>query len=461
MDPAVPEQTDAVVMDPLYSDGMCLQREKPLRITGSTTASNVAVELCGTVYYGSVDDGRFVIPIPAQAAGGPYTMTVYTENAKKTIENVYVGEVFLCSGQSNMEMLLSWCGDYHMLDAETANFDEIRLVTIPKRSSQTPEETVTDAVWQNATMKTVAEFSCVAFLFAREMHEQLGVPVGVVSASWGGSTAAFWMPEETYKPLSEEIDVYTLDSTEFTPCIGYNGLIAPLTDYTFRGVLWYQGCSNANATAVTYDRELQALIKSWRKAFSDEALAFTIIELPRYQDATYWPVIRTMQQRVAKADPLVCMSVSIDLGEFGDIHPKDKTLFGKRAAQETLAMLFGYEQPVYPKVQEVRRISENQVQLIFNGVGEGLLVKNEGNGFEVSSNGKSYRRISGIEWDDRSVTITSQEPIQSIRYGYRIVYTNVAYQDDVTLQVSVWNSYGNPLDQFELEVDSFVSDGTT
>lgn len=454
IDTAVPERADAVTMDTLYSDGMCLQREKPLKITGTTAASNVAVELCDTVYYGTVENGRFAVQIPALDAGGPYTMTVYTETAKKTIENVYVGEVFLCSGQSNMEMQLGQCGDYHMLDAENADFDAIRILSIPKRSSETPEKTVTEAVWNSATMNTVVDFSCVAFLFAREMHEQLGVPVGVVNASWGGSIAAFWMPEETYTPLSQQIDIYTLGSTEFTPCIGYNGLIAPLTHYTFRGVLWYQGCSNANATAVTYDREMQALIGSWRDAFADDSLAFTVIELPRYQDATYWPVIRTMQKRVADADPLVCMSVSIDLGEFGDIHPKDKTLFAKRAAEETLTMLFGYPESVYPTVKEIQRISENQVKLIFDGVGEGLVVKNDGNGFEVSENGRNYRRISGIEWDGNTVTLTSDDPIHSVRYGYRIVYTNVAYQDDVTLQVSVWNSFGNPLDQFEIAVDT-------
>lgn len=449
-DPAVPEQADAVAMDTLFSDGMCLQREKPLTITGATAAAHVAVELNGIIYTGTVDNGRFTVPIPALSAGGPYTMTVYTESAKKTVRNVYVGEVFLCSGQSNMEMLLGWCGDYHMLDAECANYDDIRILSIPKRASQTPEKSVTEAIWQSATMNTVVDFSCMAFLFAREMHEALGVPVGVVNASWGGSTAAFWMPKETYEPLSSQIDIYTMNTTEFTPCIGYNGLIAPLTQYTFRGVLWYQGCSNANATAVTYDRELKALIGSWRDAFRDESLAFTIIELPRYQDATYWPVIRLMQKRVADADPLACMSVSIDLGEFGDIHPKNKTLFAERAAEETLALLFDHPKPVYPTVKEIQRISENQVKLIFDGAGEGLVVKNDGNGFETSENGRNYRRISGIEWDDNSVTITSDDPIQSVRYGYRIVYTNVAYQDDVTLQVSVWNSYGNPLDQFEI-----------
>lgn len=450
---SVPEQTGEITLDAPYSDGVCLQREKSVTVTGQTTAAHVAVELCGTVSYGTVADGRFSVSLPALTAGGPYTMTVYTETAKKTVQNVYIGEVFLCSGQSNMEMQLGWCGDYHMLDAETADFDDIRILSIPKRSAETPQTSVTEAVWYGANMNTVVDFSCVAFLFAREMHEALGVPVGVINASWGGSTAAFWMPQKVYDDLSTQVEIYTMNSTEFTPCIGYNGLIAPLTGFTFRGVLWYQGCSNTNQTAVTYDREMKGLIQGWREAFGDESLAFTIIELPRYQDATYWPVIRLMQKRVADADELVCMSVSIDLGEFGDIHPKNKTLFAKRAAEQTLAMLFEQEEPVYPTVKTVERISDNQVKITFDGVGDGIVVKNDGNGFETSENGLNYRRISGIEWDGNSVILTSNDPIKSVRYGYRIVYTNVAYQDDVTVQVSVWNSFGNPLDQFEITVD--------
>ena len=453
VDPSVPEHFFAVTMPSLYSDGMCLQRDKELHIQGKSTSEYVAVELCGKMYYGATTDGKFSVVIPPQEAGGPYTMTLYTPTYKKVIKNVYIGEVFLCSGQSNMEMLMSECGEVHAQDIADANNDQIRIMGLPRQESATPQQYLQGAVWYGANPVSVAAFSGVAYLFAREMHEALGVPVGVINASWGGTIAAFWMPNETFETLSAEIEIVTDDNTWTSANLGYNGMIAPMTHYTFRGVVWYQGCSNANHTSVTYDRELEALIRSWREAFRDDTLAFTIIELPRYMDATYWPILRNMQKKVADGDPLACMSVSIDLGEYWDIHPKDKSLFAKRAAEQTLALLFDFEEPVYPTVKTVERIHDNQVKITFDGVGDGLVVKNNGNGFEVSENGSSYSLITEIEWDGNSVTLTSAKPIRFLRYGYRISYPNVAYQEDVTLQLSVWNSYGNPLDQFEIKVD--------
>ncbi len=454
IDLEVEESAYAVTPNAIYSDGMCLQREKVLHIHGTTTQSAIAVELNGKTYYGTVRDGKFDIYLAPQQAGGPYTMTFYGNSAKRTLNDIYIGEVFLCSGQSNMEMTLNQCGEVHLADYEAAGSDLIRMLAIPKTTSKAPVASMESAVWTAASKETILHYSCVAYLFANHMQKALDIPVGVVTAAWGGSVAAFWMPEAAYVQLSTECDIYTVaGNTEFTPCVGYNAMIAPLQDFAFRSVLWYQGESNANHTAKTYDKEMEALIRSWRETMHNPELGFTIIELPRFSaDAIAWATIRQKQQLLAKNDPMVCMSISIDLGEWEDIHPRDKSLFARRAAEETLKTFFRREANPYPAVKAVERISDNQIRIVFDNVGDGIRVSEFANGFETSKDGKLYTPVKEYTWDANSITITSNKRIAFVRYGYRSLWTNVDYQGDVSLQVSVWNSYGNPLDQFLCDI---------
>lgn len=456
LDTSVAEDPLKIEPNALYSSGVCLQRDAVLHIWGTTTETSIAVELNGKMYYGTVADGRFDIYIAPQEAGGPYAMTFYGNTAKRTVRDVYIGEVFLCSGQSNMELWMSQCAEYHYEDIMSADSGQIRLLAVDKNTSETPLENLPDLSWSGTKPDHVSRFSCVAYLFGREMHQRLGVPVGIVTAAWGGSIAAFWMPQSKYEELSAEYDIYTIPgTTEFTPCIGYNAMIAPLRDFAFRSVLWYQGESNGNHTAKFYDKEMEGLIQSWREAMDNEGLGFTIIELPRCKDGmTYWSTIREKQQIVASNDPLVCMSVSIDLGDWSDLHPRDKTLFAKRAAEETLKTFFSVEDIApYPTVRTIERISDHEVRIWFDGVGEGITVSEFANGFEVSENGNNYTMITSYTCDEESITVTSVGRIAYVRYGYRCIYTNVDYQSDVKLQLSVWNSYGNPLDQFVMPVD--------
>lgn len=186
----------------------------------------------------------------------------------------------------------------------------------------------------------------------------------------------------------------------------------------------------------------------------NDDLAFTIIELPRYSGATNcWATIREKQRLVAESDPLACMSVSIDLGDWGDIHPRDKSQFTHRAAEEILRAFFSVENIApYPTVQRIERLSDKQVRIVFDGVGDGITVIDMALGFETSTNGKFYTMIASYEYDANSITITATDTIEYIRYGYRCVYTQVDYQKDISKQVSVRNSYGKPLDQFVAKV---------
>ncbi len=453
IDVNVEENEKTIVPHALFSDGVCLQRMAVLRVHGETKDDNIALELNGTIYYGTVADGKFEIYVEPQDAGGPYTMTLFSDTAKRTVENVYIGEVFICSGQSNMAFEPRWCSPHHDEDIANANFDEIRLVNIPRTTPSLPMENFDSLTWTGANPSSVNTFSAVGYLFGREIYETLNVPVGLIHAAWGGSIAAFWMPVEYYDPLSQEIKIQLSNDETHRPFVGYNGMIAPLQDFRTRGVVWYQGESNANNTAKTYDREMETLIQSWRETMGNMNLGFTIIELPRYSSSPYrWAEIREKQQLIAANDPLVCMSVAIDLGDWADIHPRDKSVISRRAAEETLKTFFFIDQNPYPTVKSIKRISKTQVKIIFEGVGDGIEVKNFANGFETSPDEDSFEPIVSFEYDSNSITITSEKNIGYVRYGYRCMYKNVDYTNDVSTQVSVWNSYGNPLDQFFLKV---------
>lgn len=139
-----------------------------------------------------------------------------------------------------MEMCLSQYASFHYEDILSAENEQIRLLTIPKQSAQMPQETLEELTWNGAQPDSATAFSCVGYLFGREMQERLGVPVELVNASWGGSIAAFWMPDADYRALATEYDIYTIPGTAgLTPSIGYNGMIAPIRDYGFRSILWY------------------------------------------------------------------------------------------------------------------------------------------------------------------------------------------------------------------------------
>ncbi len=449
VDTSVPEGENRIMPNGTYSDGACLQRDRVLHITGTTLEKHIAVEFRGTYYFAEVNKGKFELYLPAQEAGGPFTMTFYGNTTKHTLTDVYVGEVFLFSGQSNMEWRMVWSDKYVLDEIYSANNEQIRMLDIPRVTSTTVINTLDGVAWTGATPHTVSRFSCFAYLYGKQMQEELGVPVGLITASWGGTSAGWWTPKEVHDQIRSENNIGAEDSAAY----GYNSMIAPLQDYAVRNVVWYQGESNIHVANI-YDLEMNAMIAAWREQFNDPDLGFVIIGLPRYWEfPEKWSVIREKQQAIVAGDSNHCMTVNLDLGDWHDIHPQNKALFAERAVEETLKTYFGKKDITpYPTVKSVERISDTQVKITFDGVGDGLKVTELGNGFEVSSDGKNYQTITSIHSDGNTVTLTAADKITHIRYGYKTNYTNVNYQTDVSLLLSVWNSYGKPLDQFVLTV---------
>jgi sialate O-acetylesterase len=379
-----------------FSDGVVLQREKPIPVWGRADAGEkISVSFETQIRTATTTaDGRWIVfldPLPAQAEGHPLTIT-----GKNTItlRDVVVGEVWLCSGQSNMEWPVSRAANAAR-EIAAANFPLLRQLKIERQASERPADRAPTSGWQSATTANVGSFSAVAYFFARDLHLKLGVPVGVIHSSWGGTAIETWMSElalrstslaavvderwkkdlsewppervahypgelaawqkaedaaratKTKNPLSWPRPPATPGSP-VQPSALFNGMINPLLPYALRGIVWYQGESNTNRP--TEYRELfTALITAWRAHFgqgtplvtSDTAgaaapLPFFWVNLPNWRDLNdrsdqSWALLREAQTQ-ALALPNTGQAIAIDLGDPSDLHPPEKRELGRRLA---------------------------------------------------------------------------------------------------------------------------------
>ena len=447
---SLPEDEAGRVIDPHFTVGssMVLQRRAVNLIRGRTSDAHVAVLFGGETYYGVVRNGRFEVYLPPMEADGGKDLVILTDTAKKTLENVCVGEVFLLGGLSNMVWPLGWSGSLHNADIEGATEENIRLLRMNHTESEYERSDAEgDVAWTPVSPEVAKNFSAVGYLFGKRIHSELGIPVGLVQAAVSGSTIAFWLPRDAYDEYIAGGGVaYTSASSgNLMPCLGYNGMIAPLLGMRFRGMVWYQGETNT-PDAAYYCRELTKLILTYREKFMAPVMSVTVVELPKStaDRAEKWALVRAAQQEAARSIENVVLSVSIDLGYAEDIHPREKTEYARRAAEATLEGFFGYDFSPFPNVVSAERVSETAVSLKLAG-GSSFELRNGKNGFEVSSDGTTFVPAAGVVLNGDTLLVSSDTQIRSVRYG--VIY----YEDektDFTRHLSVFNAEGNPLDQF-------------
>ena len=432
----------------LFGNGMCLQRDAINRIWGKASKTKyIAAELNGKVYYGSVESKSWEIYLPKMEAGGPYELTIISEMGRKTFTDVYIGEVYLLSGQSNMEWQPQHSGGVlkELYSTPDCVNDQIRMLHI---GWMTPEEPTTEGVnhcqWKSTNQSTIPEFTAVGYLFGKYMQAELGCPVGLIANPIGGSSIEFWMSKENYDKVQETYKSYTTSEVYMTPCLGYNGMLYPLTGLNLRGVVWYQGESNAFGTQLYYDVALKIFMAQCREMFDNEQLTFTICELARYESNPFaYSTINEKINQVAARDPYVAVARNLDLGEWKDIHPKDKREIGRRAAYETLRVFFKKDKPEPVKVVSRSFNDDGSVTITLSC--EADLVNGK-NGFEVYVNGK-YTYDCSVSIDGKVLTVTADGEIKKIRYGYTCEMT-AEIQQDVSKMVTVYDKNGFPLDLF-------------
>eukprot|EP00752_Nemacystus_decipiens_P014111 g12547.t1 len=390
----------------VFSDHMVLQQKRVLNIWGwAKPGDKVTVTFITEDGNGlprravAGDDGKWLAQFPPITADGK-PMTLRVSSGDQTIEfkDVYLGEVWICSGQSNMNWPVERSANPEQV-AAGADHPTIRL--LPVTQHQTPKGPVKEVKtqgWQVCSPETIPKFSAVAYHFGHALSEELGVPIGLIRTAWGGTRIEPWTPPagfaqvERFKEIAEKLNAGEIVKKGSRPqdaasCI-YNGMVAGLTPLSVRGVIWYQGESNG-ADGLRYESLKEALVKGWREVFQNEALSFYWVQLANFNrehtgkpEGGGWGPLREAQRKALRI-PNTGMAVAIDIGNTKDIHPKNKQDVGRRLARWALAKDYGkdivYSGPLY----QSHEIKGNKVIVRFDHADGGLSAGTKGGPFHM------------------------------------------------------------------------------
>jgi len=454
---SAPSQTAlALRLARVFSDGVVLQREKPVPIWGwAIPGSTVTVEFAGAARSVSAGaDGRWQVVFgPLEASFEPREIRVTTDpvGTPLRVTDVVVGEVWMLAGQSNMEWGLG-ASDGGPKAASTAHHPWLRLFN-PGR--QLPDDPAPDLApnsrWVRCDPATAKTFPALGFWLAAELHARLGVPVGLVRTAVSGTYGESWVPREVLeaipvaRPRLQEYEIalrrFPAEHERWTrekaaheavvasalradtkppgpdyfvkhgpmgpdhfnrPYALYNGRIAPLAPFALRGVVWYQGEGNTQKNrAPYYGALLDGLFLSWRQAWNEPALPFLLVQLPRFQPGPHndWPSIRAAQFEAARRDPLVDLVVTIDTGDPQDIHPRDKKPVADRLARLALARVYGRGHVATGPLANAARHHEGSLVVAFDHVGEGLKTTDGAapKGFELAGADQVFKPAGSAE----------------------------------------------------------------
>lgn len=323
-------------------------------------------------------DANWKIKISTPRAGGPYTITL-KGNSTIVLDNILIGEVWICSGQSNMEWS-SYQNLQQIIDEmPNANNTNIRLFHIPKTTATAPQDN-SAGQWKVCSPETLKGFSAVGYFFGKKLQHDLNVPIGLINASWGGTPAEVWTPakEVTDDPVLKA----AADKQNLTPWwpglpgYAYNAMISPLTNFTIAGAIWYQGESNTG-TAATYQQLFSKMISSWRKAWEKEFPFYYVQIAPyAYGNKNIGALLREQQAKTLSL-PRTGMVVITDLVDnVKDIHPKNKKDVADRLANWALAETYNLNIPAYKNpVYKSMEVKDNKVSLYFDNAPTGFMVK--------------------------------------------------------------------------------------
>jgi len=356
----------------LISDGMVLQQGRKVRIWGTADADEkIVVRFRDQEAATMAKAGRWAVLLKSGAPGGPFAMTIAGKNTI-ALKNVLVGEVWLCSGQSNM----GWPyaprpGSKELQGTENAN---IRLLTVPDRlKEETPRDDLGDTRWLECGPQTMGTFSAVAYHFGRDLQQALKVPVGLIHASYGGSSATRWINPNA---LANTPELEAIRKRNVQPVL-YNGMIAPLVSFGIRGVIWYQGEADTGDPAL-YRVLFPALIRGWRAEWGQGDFPFLFVQLAPYgkivrePQLSSWAELREVQRQTSLTVPGTGMAVITDYGHETDIHPKPKQPVGERLALVARALVYDHKVVSSGPSYSTMKVAGDKVFLDFRHVGGGL-----------------------------------------------------------------------------------------
>jgi sialate O-acetylesterase len=455
-----------VTLPALLSDHMVVQRGLPVHVWGmATPAETVLATFRGETQSAIADDlGRWSLYFSPGGAGGPFQLTVKGTNVI-TLSDVLVGDVWVASGQSNMEFPMTELTNAQT-EIATAKYPRIRLLRVDHNPSDYPvENIIAKLAWTDCNPESVADFSAAAYFFARNLQQNIGVPLGVIESSWGGTAAESWtsldalsadaslMPVFAARSKMVDSQATTIldlqrqdrefersaaqaraegtpaprrawhpDFEAWAPSALFNGMIAPLTRFAIRGVIWYQGESNTGPErAFLYSHLFPAMITDWRRAWGEGDFPFLFVQIANWRSGPKddWPLVRDAQ-RTTLSLKNTGMAVTIDIGDPGDIHPKNKQDVGQRLALAARAIAYGekieYSGPLFRQV-----VRENVALRVWFDHAAGLMAEGGDvvKGFEVAGvDGKFFPADAKISGATVIVSSPSVVVPVSIRFGW-------------------------------------------
>jgi len=417
-----------------FSDHMVVQQNRPITVWGWDDVDTMVTVTMGehTATAKADADGKWSARLPGRAASHDPASISIAGSTETTLNDVLVGEVWLCSGQSNMEWTVSSSNNPED-EIAAANHPLIRHIKVKHVPSATPQSDVSTDGWQVCSSDTVAAFTAVGYFFGRHLQSNLDVPIGLIGSNWGGTRIEPWTPPAGFQRVAALGDIANdLGSYPEVNADGtvnhqsalalYNGMIHPLLPFAIRGAIWYQGESN-NGEGMLYYEKMRALITGWREVWNDPTMPFYFVQLApyRYRQPDQLPGIWEAQSAVLEVAG-TGMAVTTDIGNVADIHPRNKQEVGRRLGLWALTKTYGHDVGSYMgPIYQSMRIEGDRIRLFFDHADEGL-VSRDGESlswFTVAGFDREFVEAEALI-DGNTVVVSSDqlsEPL-AVRFGW-------------------------------------------
>ena len=436
----------------IFTDHLVLQQGQKNRVWGwADPGEEVIVTIAGQKHTAKADDkGKWLVTLDALAVGGPHTLNLAGKN-KLAVQDILVGEVWICSGQSNMQWEVKQSNDAD-LEAKTAKYPKIRFISVPQVGTQTPQADFKGS-WSVCSPDTVGNLSAVGYFFGRTLHQTLDVPIGLIDDAWGGSACEAWVrrdilaKDEKYKPLLDywqQIETTLADPNRpqakgakggpnpgmltgnARPGNIYNGVLKPTIGYGIKGAIWYQGETNAGR-AYQYRDLFPLMIQTWRDEWQQGDFPFYWVQLADYQAEkpqpgdSAWAELREAQTLTMDKLKNTGEAVIIDVGEGRDIHPRNKQAVAQRLARWALARDYGlsdlaHQSPRYKSLEK----QPGKLVLTIDHVGEGLYTFDQTKpvGFAIAGSDQKFVWADAVLEGKDKIVVSSKDVPEPVAARY-------------------------------------------
>ncbi|WP_313191304.1 sialate O-acetylesterase [Sphingobacterium sp.] len=434
-----------------FSDHMVLQRGTDINFWGLAPASS-EIRIVGTWFQDTVKaktngDGQWKTTLPAGKAGGPYEIKIMANQESISLKDILLGDVFLCSGQSNMEWGAAQNLKEIIDEMPTANNPNIRLLHISRNGALTPQDQISNK-WATLSAESLQPFSAIGYFIAKEINSQEQVPIGVINSSWGGTAAEVWTPSYLIDNdpflLQRAKQQSANDWRPHNSGVLWNAMVHPFAGYNITAAFWYQGESNVG-TWDGYDKLMKTMVSSWRSAWNDD-FPFYFVQIAPFQYNNKEPLaayLREQQAKTANELPNTGMVVITDLVDnIKDIHPIQKKAVAKRLADLALAEVYhkplkDYKSPIF-KSQEIKG---NSIEISFSNLEGKLTSKGEITDLFIAAADKQFKAAKGKIKGDKLIVESAEvkDPV-AVRFGF----TEIAMPN-------LFNSNGLPVSPFRTD----------